>query len=149
MNYNDEELLSPNKYEEMANAYANALKQKGFMIVAIDDDKNAVFVKNIFELLAKIKLCLFKLGGFLNTSQMYSLTNRQIKKIEIMFDSALPEASFPFFDKTKCFLNYISLECELIKNLIALKEQSNFEVELNRIVNDRLSLLSQITKTTI
>ena len=45
MNYNDEELLSPSKYEEMAYAYANALKQKGFMIVAIDDDKNAVFVK--------------------------------------------------------------------------------------------------------
>ena len=149
MNYNDEELLSPCKYEEMANAYANALKQKGFMIVAIDDDKNAILIKNIFELLAKIRLSLFRLGGFLNTSSLYSLTSRQIKKLEIMFDSVLPEVNLPFHDKTKCFLNYISLECELIKNLITLKEQSNFEVELNRIVNDRLSLLGQITKTTI
>lgn len=147
MNYNDEMLLNINEYELMAKAYANALKQKGFIIVQVNNEKNQELILQTLELLANIKVCLFRLGGFLNTGKMYSLTERQIKKLSLIFDSSLPINSIrPNIDKTKCFLMFISLESQLIKNLIELKEQSSFESDLTRIINDRLILLSQITK---
>ena len=147
MNYNDDEILSIEQYENMAKAYASALKQKGFMIVAVDKNQNEELINFTLDIFAKIKLTLFRLGGFLNTGKLYSMTDRQIKKMQIIFDKeSQSQPQLPFSDKTQSFLNYISLESELIKNLITLKEQSNFESEINRIITDRLTLLSQVMK---
>lgn len=145
MMYNDDELLDAQTYETMAKAYANALKQKGFIIVQVDNEKNKELILQTFELLGKIRACLFRLGGFLGTGKMYSLTERQIKKLSIIFDQEVSLSSLSLGnDKTKYFLSYIGFESNLIKNLIELKEQSSFESDLTRIINDRLTLLSQI-----
>lgn len=145
MKYNDDQLLNIEGYENMARAYSNLLKKQGFIIIKADDTENKQLIENIFELFAKIKAYLFRLGGFLNTSRIYSLTDRQSKKIEIIFDKNLPTGiKINCHDKTKCFLNYLGFEFELIKNLIAIKEQSNFESDILKIINDRLSLLKNI-----
>lgn len=149
MNYSDDMILSTENYEHMAKAYANAMKQKGYMIVQVDNEKNRELILQTFDLLSKIKSCLFRLGGFLNTSKMYSLNERQIKKLTVIFESELPSSTFSTGDKTKTFLMFLSFEALLIKNLIELKEQSNFETDITRIVNDRLILLSQITNPSI
>ena len=51
-------------------------------------------------------------------------------------------------DKTSCFLVFIGLESQLLKVLLQLSEESNFEFELKKIINDRLSALSTIFKET-
>ena len=147
MNYNDEKMLSVEGYENMAKAYSNLLKQQGFMIVKVDNEENKQLMDETLELITTIKAYLFRLGGFLNTGKLYSLTDRQSKKLEVIFDSKLPIVNhIQCFDKTKCFLNYLSYEFALLKNLIALKDQSNFESNILRIIDDRLVLLHKILK---
>lgn len=145
MNFDDEKLLNVEGYEAMAKAYSAFFKQKGFIIVKIDDKENQELINKTITLLSQIKLYLFRLGGRFNTSKLYALTDRQAKKLEVIFDTKLPAISnFVCHDKTKCFFKYLSIEFELIKNLIALKEQSNFESDIFRIINDRLLLLQNI-----
>ncbi len=145
MNYNDEQLLNISDYEVMAKAYQNALKQKGFMIVQVDNEKNKQLIIDTFDCLSKIKSCLFKMGGFLNTTKLYSLTDRQIKKLSVIFDYSQPLKQYKIMaDKTNCFLEFIGLESLLIKNLIELSEQSSFEYDIKNIINTRLSTVQQI-----
>ncbi len=147
MNYNDDKILSIEEYEAMAKAYSDALKEKGFMFVKIDNRKNEELIDNIFSQLAKIKTNLFYMGGFLNTSQFYSLNERQIKKMRIIFDYDQPINTLAMNrDKTINFLNFISNEAILLKQLIKISSQSNFENEIINIVNDRLNLLGEIFK---
>ena len=147
MNYNDDKILSIEEYEAMAKAYSDALKEKGFMFVNIDNRKNEELIDNIFSQLAKIKTNLFYMGGFLNTSQFYSLNERQIKKMRIIFDYDQPINTLAMNrDKTINFLNFISNEAILLKQLIKISSQSNFENEIINIVNDRLNLLGEIFK---
>ena len=85
------------------------------------------------------------LGGFLNTSSFYSLNERQIKKLSILLDFT-PESnnqSLPR-DKTKCFLAFLSTEFELIKLLLEFAEKSNYESEIKKVIDARLTKLSQI-----
>lgn len=145
MQYNDDEILNVNDYEEMAKAYASALKSRGFMIVQMEDSYVNGLLGEIFESLFKIKACLFTLGGFLNTSPFYSLNDRQIKKLSLLFDYESSSTNYrPHRDKTKCLLAFLSEECLLIKNMIKLAENSNFESQIKDIISSRLAKLSEI-----
>lgn len=145
MNYNDEQLLNISDYEIMAKAYSSALKSRGFMIVQIDNDEYKTTLREIFAQLFAIRALLFTLGGFLNTSRFYSLNERQIKKLTLMFDFDEKQVpSKPPRDKTKCLLSFLSTECLLIKNLIELADKTNFENQLKDIIRSRLNLLSEI-----
>lgn len=146
MEYNDEKFLTPEQYATMAIAYEKALKERGMMIVRVgDDEKNEELANTIVTLLSNIRACLFRLGGFLNTGKIYNLNERHIKKLGVILDKEDFTITHPkVMDKTKCFLNFLSYEFDLIKNLIVLKEQSNFESNISRLINERLTLLSQI-----
>lgn len=145
MEYNDEKLLNIDDYELMAKAYASELKKRGLMVVHIDSDKNRELIDQIFNLMLDIKSHLFFLGGFLNTSQFYSLNDRQIKKFSLLFDCPTNVLTQKVqHDKTKCFLSFLSHEAELIKNLINLSEKCNYESEIKNLISSRLSVLSQI-----
>ena len=85
MNYNDEQLLSISQYEAFAKAYAQTLREKGFKIINLADGLTEEEVNDIFEKLFTIKSLLFSMGGFLNTSSFYSLNERQLKKLSIIF----------------------------------------------------------------
>ena len=147
MEYIDEPLLNVEEYEKIAKAYANALKSKGFMIVSVDMQDNYPLIKEVFNELYTIKTILFSLGGFLNTGRFYSLNDRQIKKLTAIFDfeEEPPKIKAPI-DKTKGLLSFLSCECLLIKNLIQLAFQSNYEIQIKDILNSRLSLLSELLK---
>ncbi len=143
--YNDEQLLSVTDYENLAKAYSSALKNKGFMIVQVDSEANKILLNEIFENLYSIKTYLFNLGGFLGTGKFYSLNERQLKKLSILFDYERAEfKTNPPRDKTKCLLKFLSSECRLIKNLISLSERTSFETQIQDIISARLTLLSQI-----
>ncbi|MBE7074134.1 MAG: hypothetical protein E7379_03485 [Clostridiales bacterium] len=144
MNFIDDKLLSIKEYEVMAKAYADALQKNGFKIInAQEIDEN--LLNDTFSTFAEIKSLLLALGGFLNTSPFYSLNERQIKKLTIMFDREGIELRTPKLrDKTKNFLSFLSCEFSLIKNLFQIAEKSTFESDIKHIINQRLSLLSQI-----
>ena len=145
MEYNDEPILSLQDYELMAREYASALHKRGFIFVQVDDAQTNAMAEEAFQVLAEIKACLFNLGGFLNTSTMYSLNERHIKKLRVIFDYDKPLATFKLRrDKTYCFLRYIGLECKLLKCLFALSERTNYERELKKIYEDRLTTLVSI-----
>ena len=115
------------------------------MIVQINDEESQKLLQEVFFQLFTIKTHLFTLGGFLNTSKFYSLNERQIKKLSILFDfnDKISVERTPR-DKTKCLLAFLSTECLLIKNLILLAERCNYESQIRDIINSRLTLLSQI-----
>ena len=145
MQYNDEEILNVGQYEEMAKAYAEALKKQGFRIVQIEDSFVSGLANDIFKRLMKIKSCLFSLGGFLNTSAFYSLNERQIKKLTLLFDiDEKTDIYRPPHDKTKCLLIFLAEECLLIKDLMLLAQNCNYESQIEDIINSRLSKLSEI-----
>lgn len=147
MEYNDEQILNSSAYELMARAYASAMKEKGFMFVQVDNEKNRELIEDTFASLGKIKSCLFFLGGFLGTGRFYSLNERQIKKLEVIFDKEIAHNQYSFKqDKTSAFLEFIGSEAHLIKNLIALSSQSSFEHDILKIINDRLTLFSETFK---
>ena len=147
MEYNDEMILSNEDYRTLANAYAQELKARNFMLIKIDDQADQELVRQTFNNLHNIKTLLFSLGGFLNTSQFYSLNERQMKKLSIIFDyEYTPEPVKHTNDKTKNFLSFLSHEMQVVKTLIELAEKSSFEDEIKKIINSRLTLLSNILK---
>ena len=145
MEYNDEPILSLHDYEIMAKEYTSSLKNKGFIFVQVDNEEMNQLVEETFNYMSKSKSCLFMMGGFLNTSSFYSLNERQLKKMRILFDFEKPLKSFKLRpDKTTCFLKFIGLESRILKNLMILSERCNYEREIKQICQDRLTTLSNI-----
>lgn len=147
MNFDDEKILNNEEYEKIAKAYSLFLQENGFKIIKSDDKYLEELISDTFNLLRDIKNCLFRLGGFLNTGKLYNLTDKQMKKLEIIFDNKQTKThKIAYIEKSKCFFKYITSEFALIKNLIVLKDQSNFEPDILRIINDRLTLLQKTFK---
>ncbi len=145
MKYNDEQILSLQEYEIMAKEYTNSLKKRGFIFVQVDSEEVSQLIDETFNLLAMNKTCLFLMGGFLNTSSFYSLNERQIKKLRIIFDYGKTLPTFKFrHDKTECFLKFVGIEARIIKNLLNLSEKTNYEHELKTICQDRLTTMANI-----
>ena len=134
-------MLSVEDYEKMAKAYAEMLRKNGIQFINIAEDVDQNVISNI----TKIKSLLFALGGFLNTGKFYSLNERHINKLSIIFDQDIPlPARLPYHDKTKCFLSFLSNEFALIQQLFSIVDKTRFDGDIKNIINDRLSLLSQI-----
>lgn len=143
MEYNDEPILTINEYENMAKAYSDALKERGFIFVRVDHEMNEQMLQEMFDLFFKINRCLFVLGGFLNTASLYSLTDRQIKKLRMLFDynEVMPNYQIKP-DKTSCFLKYIALEFRLLKCLRNFDGHTNYDAQIDKIISDRLIALA-------
>ena len=143
MIYNDEQIMDAQSYQLVAQAYHEALLQnKLIMLDASEPDET--LVKDTLSLFSQIKASLLSLGGFMNTSQFYSLNERQIKKMEIIFEQDLPITNTHHRDKTKNFLMFLSCEFKLIKNMTVLAKQSRFEKEILSMATSRLSLISKL-----
>ena len=145
MEYNDEKMSSLEQFERAAKEYAKALNESGFKIIKINERDKQELVDKIMLLFSQIKLLLFRLGGYLGTGKLYFLTEKQSKKLAILWDEPITKnIKIPLLDKTKTFLKYLGCEFALIKNLIVIKDQSNFESDITRIINDRLTILERI-----
>lgn len=147
MNYNDEELISPSSYQEMAKAYQKSIQNKGFVFVSLDNSKEEAFLHEVMELLFTIKANLFALGGFLGTGALYNLNEKEIAKMQSLYSQEfdLPSKSFSR-DKVKCFLSLLGLENKLINKLICLAEQSQFSNEILDIIKERTQLSANLYK---
>lgn len=142
--YNDEQVLSEKDYEAIAKAYNDLSKNEKFQFL-VSQTLPQQEVEDILTLLETQKVLLLNLGGFMGTGRFYSLHCRQLKKIEIIFEKEVPLSSQNrIFDKTKGFLSFLSKEFELLQKLLAICDKTLFEGEIRKIVNNRLTLLSQI-----
>ncbi len=147
MEYNDEKLLSTKEYEVMAQEYSKALKKRGFIFVQIDEMIDKVLVDDIFETLGKIRSCLLFLGGFLGTGKLFQANERHMESLKILLDCEYDSPSHRIRgDKTKCFLNFLSLESKLISLLLQLAKDCPFTKQIERIINERLTICHEIFK---
>lgn len=147
MNYNDEKLLSPQAYQEMAKAYQKTLQDKGFVFVSLDNSKEEAFLHEVMELFYNIKNNLFALGGFLGTGTLYNLNEKEIAKMQSLYNKEfdLPQKSFSH-DKVKSFLSLLSLESKLINKLLSLAENSSYSSEIFSIIKERTQLSASLYK---
>ncbi len=147
MEYNDEKLLSIDEYEVMAKAYSQHLRDKGFIFIQVDSEENNELICEVNELFSQIKSSLFYLGNFLGTGRLYSLTDRQIRLFQTIYPDCTQTNSYKIRgDKTKCFLNLMSLESTLISKLLTLSENSPFFKQLDTMIRERLYVTSEIYK---
>lgn len=145
MEYNDEKLLSVSEYETMAKAYSKNLRDKGFIFVQVDSEQNEAMLHEIFVNFLQLKSSLFFLGGFLNTGKLYSLNERHFKIFQTLYPEVRTTETFRVRgDKTKCFLNMISLESKLISSLLSLTDQSPYHDQLERMIYERLATTQSI-----
>ena len=146
MIYNDDQTLSPNEYQKMAESYAKTLQNK-FVFVSLDNSKEEAFLHEVMALFFDVKNNLFALGGFLGTGAIYNLNEKHISKMQNLFNSDYDfETKHSSKDKVKCLLNYLSLESNLLNKLLSLAEQSSFAKELFEIIKERTHLLSTLFK---
>lgn len=141
MEYNDN--LSPTleEYENMAKAYSSALQQKGFIFVKLADEDYSFLLDEIFEILFKLRASYRYLGTFLDSNRFLELTNTQIEDLRNIFKYSKNRGFQVRLNKTKCFLNSISLEAKLLYKLNELAQKSEEYASISKIANDRLLLI--------
>ncbi len=142
MIYEDDKILTMEEYEELAKQYYQSYNKNEFKFINTSEDE--VLLDLVFNSFSLVNQSLFRLGGFLNTSKLYTLTNKQIKIFLNLYNKKLPFLSIKQCDKTNTFLNYIGLESQLLLNLINLARIDKNEDIINRIINDRLIAIKNI-----
>ena len=142
MIYEDDKILTMEEYEELAKQYYQSYNKNEFKFINTSEDE--VLLDLVFNPFSLVNQSLFRLGGFLNTSKLYTLTNKQIKIFLNLYNKKLPFLSIKQCDKTNTFLNYIGLESQLLLNLINLARIDKNEDIINRIINDRLIAIKNI-----
>ena len=142
MIYEDDKILTMEEYEELAKQYYHSYNKNEFKFINTSEDE--MLLDLVFNYFSLVNQSLFRLGGFLNTSKLYTLTNKQIKIFLNLYNKKLPFLSIKQCDKTNTFLNYIGLESQLLLNLINLARIDKNEDIINRIINDRLIAIKNI-----
>lgn len=147
MDFNDEPLLTPESYGQIAKAYKQALKDKGFVFVAFDKSDNESALKEVFDTIWLLHDNLFALGGFLGTGAMFNLNEKQILALQNMFEYNYERKKAKLYgDKTKLFLNMLSLENILINKLLCLALSSDKFEQIVNIIKERTALSGSLYK---
>ena len=143
MDYQDDKCPEIQTYEEMAKAYSNSLKDKGFVFIRLDNEDYSFLLNEVFDVLFKLRSSYRFLNGFLGSSDFLSLTEKQIEELRKLFDFKKNHSFQLRTNKTKCLLNTISLEANLLLKLNTLAQKSDYFKELSSIASERLLLLHQ------
>ena len=142
MLYEDDKILTIDEYEKLAREYLTAIEENKIELINVEDD--SALIDEMFHSFACVSRALFCLGGFLNTSRLYSLTSKQIKTLQEIYSLKLPHVVLPSYDKTKLFLHFVGCESGLILSLIKLAKSSNNAQVLEKMISDRLVLCKNI-----
>lgn len=140
MEYNDNIFPTLEDYEKMAKAYSSALQQKGFVFVKLTEEDYSFLLDEIFEIYFKLRASYRFLNGFLDSNRFLDLTNSQIEELRDMFKYTKNRGFQVRVNRTKCFLNSISLESKLLYKLNELAQKSEQYDAISKLANDRLML---------
>lgn len=145
MEYNDDAIMTPEEYGQLAKAYAESQKSPGFVFVKLDRDREREVLGEVFSLLGTLKSNLFALGGFLGTGALFNLNNKHVERLERLFDAEFSFKQQRFMaDKTKCFLNMLSLEARAINKLLELALCSPHVDEIVGMIKERTELVGSL-----
>lgn len=144
MDYDDEALLSQEDYKKMAKAYKEQ-SQTGYIFVRLDREKELSALQEALQTLSLLKSNLFALGGFLGTGALYNLNNKHLDQLQNIYGQKAEYRQHNFVpDKTKCFLNMLSLESLALNKLISLALCTSYSEEIVAIIKERTSLCSSL-----
>jgi len=141
MEYNDNIFPTPDKIEEMAKAYSSSLREQGFLFIKLNNEEYSFLIDEVFDILFKLRSSYRFMKGFMNCNLLLELNERQIDKMRRIFDYKTNHAFQVKTNKTKCFINSISLENKLFLKVNELAQKSEKFLELSSIINERLPLL--------
>ena len=141
MEYNDNLFPTQENYEKMARAYSSALQKQGFVFIKLADEDYTFLLDEIFEILFKLRSSYRYLNSFLDSNRFLDLTNLQIEEMRTLFNYQKNRGFQVRVNKTKCFLNSLSLEGKLLLKLNELAQKSDLFTQLSKIANDRLMLM--------
>ncbi len=144
MEYDDFVCPTPDEYEQLARAYSNSLKEKGFVFVRLDSEAVNVLVDEVFDLLFKLRSSYRMLGNFMGSDRFYSLNEEQIETMRNLFDYKQNRGFKLNWNKTKCFLNAISLENRLLIKLFLLAQKSDEYEKLIGLCFQRLRMSADL-----
>lgn len=139
--YNDDCLAGPEEFERMAKAYSNALKDKGFLFVSLNNENFDFLIDEVFDILFKLQSSYHFLNGFLGSDKFLELTKQQIEILRKEFNYEKNRAFKLRTNNTKCFLNNISLESKLLLKLGELAKKSGKFEEISSLCEKRILLL--------
>lgn len=141
MEYNDE--LLPDSFEQLAKAYANNLKQKGFVFVSLQKEEFSMLVDEIMILISKMKSCLIQMQKILNASELFGVLENAQKSIQEKFNKKATHEYRCIARQNECFLCLVSLENLLTIKLMCLSIKSD-EIEFcNKIIVEISSIFAK------
>lgn len=144
MEYDDFVCPTPDEYEQLARAYSTSLKEKGFVFVRLDTESTNVLVDEVFDLLFKLRATYRSLSSFMGADRFYDLNEEQIDAMRQMFDYKQNRGFKMNWNKTKCFVNAISLENRLLIKLFLLAQKSDEYDKLMGLCFQRLRMSADL-----
>lgn len=137
MEYIDDALPTLSNIEEMAKAYRDSLKQKGFIFINLEEEGKNILIDEVFILLFKLRSSYRYMKGFLGSQNMLSLTEKHIDTLRNAFSVENNRGYIITCNPTKCFLNTVALERELITKLLLLSQKCEYGEELLSLIIER------------
>ena len=143
MEYVDDALPTLSNIEEMARAYSLSLREKGFVFINLEEEGKNLLIDEAFLLLFKLRSSYRYMKNFLGSTNMLSLTEKHIDLMRTLFSVETNRGYIISCNQTKCFLNSVALERELITKLLLLSQKCNWGEELISIIIERNKEISK------
>ncbi len=144
MEYDDFVCPTPDEYEVLAKAYSDSLKEKGFIFVRLDNEGVNILIDEVFDLMFKLRASYRAIGNFMGCDKFYSLNEEQIDLLRSKFSYKQNRGFKVNWNKTKCFLNAISLENRLLIKLFLLAQKSDEYEFLVGLIFQRMRLSADL-----
>lgn len=141
-NFYDDSLL-PENFEQMANAYAQSLKNKGFVFIRLEEEEFNLLLGEIFVLFSKILASLKALEKLFDSARLQKTVQDGYEKLCQKFGNRKTHQFRCVENETMTFLGLVSIENLLIIKLMLLSIKSG-EFELcNQVITDICSVFAE------
>lgn len=138
----DDSLL-PDDFEQMAKAYSQHLKDKGFVFIRLEEEEFNLLLGEIFVLLSKMEACLMRLEKHLDSKRLKVQIDNAKKSLQERFGCKKLHQFRCVEDENVTFLSLVSIENMLIIKLMLLAVKSG-EIELcNHITTSICSIFAE------
>lgn len=144
MEYDDFACPTPDEYENLAKAYMQSLREKGFVFVSLEREEQKLLIDEVFDLMFKLRASYRLLGPFMGCDRFYKLNEEQIDTLRQMFDYHANRGFRVGWNKTKCLLNSISLENKLLIKMFMLAQKSEKYENLVALCFQRLRMSADL-----
>lgn len=138
-----DDTLMPENFEEIAKAYSQSLKKKGFVFVRLEEEEFCLLLNEILIIIEKMMACLCKLQKHIDSMILEeSLTEAENLLCE-KFNNKKPHTFKCVVNENQSFFSLVSLENMLILKLMLLSIKSG-ELEIcNQVITNISSVFAE------